>query len=31
MGPFIFYEVGALVGFGGGGHVKRNGLKGGAI
>ena len=30
-GPFIFYEVGGLVGFGGGGSPKKNGLKGGAI
>ena len=27
-GPFIFYEVGGLVGFGGG-HQKKNGLEGG--
>ena len=29
-GPFIFYEVGGLVEFGGGGgHRKKKGLKGG--
>ena len=28
-GQFIFYEVGGLVGFGGG-HPQKNGLKGGA-
>ena len=30
QGPFVFYERGGAGGIGGGGHLKKIGLKGGA-